>query len=100
MDSPQAQRRIASACRRSPILSEGPCQAARNLKIGLALITLLAFGACRNKAASAPTAPSPAEAASPAAMQRSAPATPVMVAPQPFNFQISSGADQYQIEGF
>jgi|GEM_PF-418548 predicted esterase len=95
MDSPQALRRMALAGRRrSPIVFDGAGGAAQYLRLALALVTLLFFGACRSNPASAPVAPSPA------APPKSAPAVAVKVESVPFNFQISSGADQYQIEGF
>ena len=95
MDSPQALRRMALACRRrSPIFFDGAGGAAQYLSLALALVTLLFFGACRSNPAAAPVAPSPAPP------PKSAPAVRVKVESAPFNFQISSGADQYQIEGF
>ena len=62
----------------------------------------LVFGACDSKRESAPEAP---QAAAPqASVSRAVAPKPTAVTVKfevsPFNFQISSGADQYQIEGF
>ncbi len=55
-------------------------------------------GGCRRQPESTPTPP--AVTAEQPAAPKPAIAAPVKIEPVPFNFQISSGADQYQIEGF
>jgi dienelactone hydrolase len=65
-------------------------------------ILMVTLGGCKGNPAAPPAMPQ--AAASPAgdvgAASAKAPATPVKLDLSPFNFQISSGADQYQIEGF
>jgi len=53
------------------------------------------FGACQGKRQAAPVSTSQAAAPKPTTV-----AIPIKIETTPFNFQISSGADQYQIEGF
>ena len=67
------------------------------MRLGLALVALLGCG-CRGKSESTPGAPSAAIAQAPA--PKAASAAGVKIEAAPFSFQISSGADQYQIEGY
>jgi predicted esterase len=98
MDSPQTPRHTALALRRrSPSAFGEAGGVARWISLGVVLIATLC-GGCRRQPESTP-APPAVTAAQPAA-PKPAIAAPVKIEPVPFNFQISSGADQYQIEGF
>jgi predicted esterase len=98
MDSPQTPRHTALAVhRRSPIDFGEARGVARWMSLGLALVVLL-FCACQRKPEATPVLPPAAN--SQAAAPKPAAAPPVKIELAPFNFQISSGADQYQIEGF
>jgi predicted esterase len=98
MDSPETPRPTSLAVRRrSPLDFSEASGVARWTSVGLALIVLL-FGACQRKPEAAPVLPPTAN--SPAATPKSPAVPPVEIKIAPFNFQISSGADQYQIEGF
>jgi alpha-beta hydrolase superfamily lysophospholipase len=73
--------------------------------VGAALATVImvvALGGCKSHPTAPPAAPqamvSPAGEAG--ATPAKTPAAPLKLDLSPFNFQISSGADQYQIEGF
>ncbi len=110
MDSPQTLRPTASAARRrSPRhpVSTRRLQSdfgaiggvARQIRLAFLLVALTLFGACRSRTpAPPPNTSSSAATASPA--PKAPVAAPVKFEPIPFNFQISSGDDQYQIEGF
>jgi predicted esterase len=98
MDSRQTPRHTALAVRRrSPIDFGEAGGIARWMRLGLALVALL-FCACQGKPESAPVAPPATTSQATAAKPATSPTVKVETAP--FNFQISSGADQYQIEGF
>jgi predicted esterase len=99
MDFPQAPGRIAMAARRrSPIVWGVRRGVGQKLTLALMLAVLLASSACRSSPESARVAPAPTAAGS--AMAAKPPQIAVKIEPLPFNFQIDSGADQYQIEGF
>jgi dienelactone hydrolase len=70
--------------------------------IALVVIGALSLGACRSKPLPPPATPqagAPSSGGAGSASSTNA-AAPVKPRVEPFNFQISSGADQYQIEGF
>jgi predicted esterase len=99
MNSPETPRHTALAAfrRRSPLDLGGASGVARWWSCGLALVALLC-GGCQRRPEAEPGLP-PATTQAPA-QKPAAAASPVKVELAPFNFQISSGADQYQIEGF
>jgi uncharacterized protein len=99
MDSPQTPpRRRALAVRRgSSIDLYAASAAARWISLGLTLIALFS-GGCQKKSEPAPVAPPTATSEAGASKPLAAPSDGIAIAP--FNFQISSGSDQYQIEGF
>ena len=63
---------------------------------------MVAMGGCKSHPMAPPVAPQAAvaPAGDAGAVSAKAPAVPLKLDLSPFNFQISSGADQYQIEGF
>jgi len=66
-----------------------------------AAVLAAALGGCRGRREPAVAAPSPVESPSaPETRATKPPAAVVKFDVAPFNFQIASGADQYQIEGF
>ena len=100
MDSLQTPRRPALVSdRRWPLDTGAPDRVARWLRLGLVLVALVC-GACQGKPQAAPAAPAVRTTpAAPAAVKRAVTAH-TKIKPVPFDFQVSAGADHYQIEGF
>jgi alpha-beta hydrolase superfamily lysophospholipase len=109
MDVPERPQQPASAARNNP----SPHPAALVVQpwcawlLAISLLTLAAMGsvglgACQRHPASPPEKPQAAvpSTGNAGAAAAKPPAIPARLHVEPFNFQISSGADQYQIEGF
>jgi predicted esterase len=98
MDSPQTPRRTALAVRRRSSIDFGAASGvARRISLGLSLIALFC-GGCQRNPEPPPVAPKASTSQPAAPKPAAAPRVKAKIAP--LNFQISSGADQYQIEGF
>ena len=106
-------RRTASAMRRraprGPAPSPGRSPRAgggaagglsRRLGPALLLMLLTVCGACRSKAREGPAASAGSSTPAASAAPKPKASAPAKFAPIAFNFQITAGADQYQIEGF
>lgn len=94
------QHTALAICRRPQSDLDAVGEVARRIPLTLLLVALTLLGACRSTARESP----PSSASSPAPIALPAPKAPVAAparfVPVPFNFQISSGDEQYQIEGF
>jgi len=98
MNSPQRTRQSALAVIRRPrfdFLDLNEPRGVTRWRWCVLVFAALVFGACQGKPQPAPANTSPVAALTPAPV-----ATPFNIVTAPFNFQISSGPDQYQIEGF
>jgi dienelactone hydrolase len=108
MDVPERPQQPASAARNNPPVRSASSVVSRYAPwlassiAALALIGAVGLSACHRHPVSPPEMPQAGapSASNAGAAAAKAPEVPARLRVEPFNFQISSGADQYQIEGF